>query len=125
VITIVCDWGADLSVGPSGDINVAPVQTNVQQRLVRRLLTNAGDYIWHTNYGAGLGSYVGQPYSPANIEGAILNQLQLEPLVAATPTPTVQINQSASGPFSSISMSVQYLVAGTSTDDSVVLSVGT
>jgi hypothetical protein len=125
VITIVCDWGADLSVGPSGDISVAPIQANVRQRLVRRLLTNAGDYIWHTNYGAGLGGYVGQPYSPANIEGAILNQLQLESLVAETPTPTVQINQSATGPFSSISVTVQYQVAGTSTENSVVLSIGT
>ena len=125
MITLVCDWGADLSVGPAGDINAVPIQANVQQRLVRRLLTNAGDYIWHTNYGAGLGGYVGQPYSPANIEGAVLNQLQLEPLVAATPTPTVKINRSATGPFSSIAVTVQYQVAGTSTENSVVLSVGT
>jgi hypothetical protein len=125
LITIVCDWGTDLSVGPSGDINVTPVQSNVQQRLVRRLLTNTGDYIWHTNYGAGLGGYVGQPYSPANIEGAIVNQLQLEPLLAATPAPTVQINQSATGPFASISVTVQYQIAGTSTENSVVLDIGT
>jgi hypothetical protein len=125
VITIVCNWGADLSVGPNGDINVSPVQANVQQRVVRRLLTNPGDYIWHTNYGAGLGGYVGQPYSPSYIEGAILNQLQLESLVAGTPAPTVQINQSSTGPFSTISVNVQYQVAGTSTGNSVVLDLGT
>ena len=125
MITIVCDWGADLSVGPSGDIEMTPVQTNVQQRVIRRLLTNPGDYICHTNYGAGLGSYVGEPYSSANIEGAILNQLQLESLVAATPTPTVQISQSASGPMSAASVKVQYQVAGTSMENSVVLGLGT
>jgi hypothetical protein len=125
MITIVCDWGADLSVGPSGDINVTIVQANVQQRVVRRLLTNPGDYIWHTNYGAGLGGYVGKPYSPGNIDGAILNQLQLEPLVAATPAPTVQINQSTTGPSATISVTVQYQVAGTSAENSVVLGLGT
>jgi hypothetical protein len=124
-MTIVCDWGSDLSVGPTGDINVTPVQENVQQRVVRRLLTNPGAYIWHTDYGAGLGGYVGRPYSPGNIVGAILNQLQLEPLVAATPTPTVQINQSTTGPFSSTSVTVQYLVAGTSSENLVTLALGT
>jgi len=125
MITIVCDWGADLSVGPSGDINVTIVQANVQQRVVRRLLTNPDDYIWHTNYGAGLGGYVGKPYSPGNIDGAILNQLQLEPLVAATPAPTVQINQSTTGPSATISVTVQYQVAGTFAENSVVLGLGT
>lgn len=125
MITIVCDWSGDLSVGPSGDINTSPIQANVHQRLVRRLLTNPGDYIWHTDYGAGLGGYVGQPYSPGNIESAILNQLQLEPLVAATPTPTVQIGQSAAGPFETTSVTVQYQVAGTSTENSVLLALGT
>jgi hypothetical protein len=125
MIAIVCDWGGDLSVGSGGDINATPVQANVQQRVVRRLLTNPGDYIWHTDYGAGLGGYVGKPYSPGNIEGLILNQLQLESLVAATPAPTVEINQSAAGPSSTTSVSVQYQIVGTSTDDAVVLGLGT
>jgi len=124
VITVSCDWGADLSVGPSGDISVTPVHANVQQRVVRRLLTNPGDYIWHTNYGAGLGGYVGNPYSPSYIESAILNQLQLETLVAATPTPTVQVNQSLTGAFSTTSVTIQFQIAGTSIDNSVVLGLG-
>ena len=125
MITVICDWGADLSVGPGGDINVASVQTSLQQRVVRRLLTNPGSYIWHTDYGAGLGGYVGKPYSPGNIEGTILNQLLLEPLVASTPRPTVQVNQSPAGSFSSTSVTVQYQAAGTSAEDSVVLNLGT
>jgi hypothetical protein len=125
MITIVCDWGGDLSVGSGGDINVTPVQANVQQRVVRRLLTNPGGYIWHTDYGAGLGGYVGEPYSPGNIEGVILNQLQLEPLVAATPAPIMQINQSAAGPASTTNVMVQYQIVGTTTGNSVVLDLGT
>jgi phage baseplate assembly protein W len=124
VITIVCDWGGDLTVGPSGDIGVTQVQSNVRQRVIRRLLTNPGDYIWHTDYGAGLGSYVGEPYSPNFIEGAILNQLQLEALVAAIPAPTVRTNQLQSGSFSTSSITVQYQVSGTLADNSVVLGLG-
>jgi hypothetical protein len=111
-------------VGPTGDIGVAPVQTEVQQRIIRRLLTNAGDYIWHINYGGGLGSYIGKPYSSALIEGTILAQLQYEVLVAANPSPTFQISQSTTGSFSSATLTVQYQVAGTSATDSVVMGLG-
>ena len=52
---LFCPWGGDLSVGPGGDISVAPVEAEVEQRIIRRLLTNTGDYIWHISYGAGLG----------------------------------------------------------------------
>ena len=107
MIALVCEWGGDLSVGPTGDIGVAPVQTEVQQRIIRRLLTNAGDYIWHINFGGGLGSYIGKPYSSALIEGTILAQLQYEVLVAANPSPTFQISQSTAGSFSSTALTVR------------------
>lgn len=125
MIAIACRWGGDLAVGPSGDISVAPIQAEVQQRLVRRLLTNPGDYVWHTEFGAGLGSYVGEGYSPSLIEGAILNQLQLETLVAATPAPSVQTSLSSTGPFSTISVAVQFRVSGQSMPNSVTLNLGT
>jgi hypothetical protein len=125
MIAIVCDWGGDLLVGPGGDIGTAPVQFEVEQRLVRRLLTNPGDYIWHTTYGGGLGSFVGQPCSPALIEGTILGQLQQETLVAPDPAPTVQTNQSLSGSFSTISVTVQFQVTGISVSTSVTLGLGT
>ena len=124
MIALVCEWEGDLSVGPSGDIGVAPGQTEVQQRIVRRLLTNPGDYIWHASYGAGLGSYVGKPYSPTLIEGTILSQLQREILVAAHPSPTVQTTQSVAGSFSGTAVTVQYQVTGTLTGSSVILGLG-
>src|ERR1700722_16608624 len=123
MITIACEWGADLSIGPTGDIKMAPVQASVQQRVIRRLLTNQGDYIWHTDYGAGLGGYVGEPYSQTAIKGKILNQLQLEALVAMTPVPAIQTNQSVTGPFSAISVTIRYWVAGAFTADSIALEV--
>jgi hypothetical protein len=125
VIALVCEWAGDLSVGPTGDISVAPIETEVQQRIIRRLLTNSGDYIWHTNYGAGLGSYVGEPYSPTFIEGTILSQLQYEVLVTSDPSPIVKTNQSMADSFSSAAVTIQYQVAGTLTGSSVVLGLGT
>jgi hypothetical protein len=125
VIAITCRWGEDLSVGASGDIGFALVQAEVQQRLVRRLLTNPGEYVWHVDYGAGLGGYVGERYSPGLIEGAVLNGLQLEALVAGTPAPLVQTSLSVTGPFSTISVAVQYQVVGASTQDFIALNLGT
>jgi hypothetical protein len=125
VIAITCRWGGDLSVGASGDINVALIQAEIQQRLVRRLLTNPGEYVWHADYGAGLGGYVGETYSPGFIEGAVLNQLQLEALIAGTPAPSVQTSLSVTGPFSTISVAVQYQVVGGSTLNSIALNLGT
>jgi hypothetical protein len=123
MISLTCEWGGDLSVSPTGDIGTVLAQSELQQRIVRRLLTNPGDYIWHLGYGAGLGGYVGEPYSPNNIESTILNQIQHETLVAANPLPAVQINQSMSGPLSTISVFVEYQVVGANTTGSVVLSL--
>jgi hypothetical protein len=125
MIAIVCDWGGDLSVGPGGDINVVIVQADVKQRVIRRLLTNLGDYIWHTDYGAGLGSYVGKPCSPNFIEGTVLNQLKLESLVTMTPAPIVQINQPSTMPLATTSVTVRYQVVGVTAANSVVLALGT
>jgi len=121
---LLCIWGGDLSVGPAGDINIAPAQSEVGQRIIRRLLTNPGDYIWHTSYGAGLGDYVGEPYVSGAIEGTILSQLQQETLVAKNPTPTVNCDASASGAESSISVNIQYQISGSSSGNSVALELG-
>jgi hypothetical protein len=125
MIALVCAWGGDLSVGPSGDIAVSPIQLETQQRIVRRLLTNPGSYIWHTDYGAGLGNYVGIPYSSDTIENTILNQLLHEQLVVTAPPPAVQINQPPGGVFSTISVAIQYQVVGTFTGNSVIFGLGT
>jgi hypothetical protein len=124
MIALTCEWGNDLSVGPGGDISAIPVHDELQQRIVRRLLTSAGEYIWHTDYGAGLGRYVGEPDSLAFIEGVILRHLQLESLVAQTPLPSVQGNEDLSGSFSTIAVTVQYQISGSSLGSSISLRLG-
>lgn len=125
MITLVCGWGGDLSVGPAGDINVTQVQSDAQNRIIRRLLTSPGDYIWHCDYGAGLGRYVGQPYSSSQISATVRNQLRLEPLVATSPTPSIEVRQSPDNALSTISVSISYQLAGSGTQDLASLTLGT
>ena len=83
------DWGGDLMIGTSGDIAIAPGSDTIRQRIFRRLLTNAGDYIWNLEFGAGLGQFVGAAVSPAEIEAAIRGQLSKDSAVPSDPPPTV------------------------------------
>ena len=64
-------YGGDLLLGPSGDLASVDATLLGQQRVLRRLLTNPGDYLWNPAYGAGLGQFVGQPASVARIRSAI------------------------------------------------------
>ena len=125
MIAVVCSWSGDLCIGPSGDIATDSVQTELQSRLVRRLLTNPGSYVWHLNYGAGLGAFVGDTYSPRLIDNTIQNQLQYEILVASSPVPLIQIGLTSSGDFFTTSVTIQYQISGTFTGSSVVLELGT
>jgi hypothetical protein len=124
VIAVVCNWGGDLLVGPTGDIGVAPIQNEAEQRIIRRLLTNPGDYIWHLTYGAGLGAYVGQPYSSKSVESTILTQIQSEPIVVSNPSPLVQIQQSLANSTPATSVTIQYQIAGAGPLNSVAFTLG-
>jgi hypothetical protein len=89
---IYLNWGTDLSFGPTGDLAIATGSTATTQKVCRRLLTNSGDYIWHSDYGASLANFVGSPVDSARIEGVIRSQLLLEPAVSASPAPTISVN---------------------------------
>ena len=86
---LALQFGGDLSVGPTGDLLLTDGAALTQQRVLLRLLTNPGDYIWQLSYGAGLGQFIGQPGAPASITGVARVQMLLEAMVAPTPAPTV------------------------------------
>ena len=112
MISIQCDWDGDLTIGPSGDLGTVLPEQELRYRLLRRLLTNPGGYIWHTEFGAGLGGYVGTPVSQRNIENTILDQIRLEPSILGNPPPVVQVLESIAGAPRTTSVSVRYQVAG-------------
>ncbi len=90
-------WSGDLSTSPTGDLATVTGPTMGTERVLRRLLTNPGDYIWNPEYGAGLAQYVGLPVNPAGIQALILAQMQFEPAVAQVPEPVVSIQSDVSG----------------------------
>lgn len=84
-------WGDDLQVSPTGDLALVDGVTLGEQRVLRRLLTNQGDYIWNTTYGAGLPARVGQLLDIPAVISAIRSQLFQEAVVARTPAPVITV----------------------------------
>jgi phage baseplate assembly protein W len=113
-------FGADLAVGATGD--VLPVDGSLlgQQRVLRRLLTNPGDYIWSPGYGAGLARFVGQPASAARIEAVIRSQILQEAAVAQTPAPVVAVTADNAG---TVYVELRYADAATGATQSLTFSV--
>ncbi|MGM3277893.1 phage tail protein [Ralstonia sp. 24A2] len=89
--------GDDIAVSPTGDLGLASADLRTQQRIVRRLVTNQGDYLFHTDYGAGLTQRIGQTLDIAALRGLIRTQTALEAGVAQTPEPQVDVTAITGG----------------------------
>jgi phage baseplate assembly protein W len=90
-------WGGDLSAGPTGDIALAAGSALGQQRVLRRLLTNPGDYIWQLQYGAGLAQFIGNVCNVAAIRSTIRSQIFRESAVARVPEPVIDVQDAQNG----------------------------
>lgn len=94
-MTIAHWYGNDLQRAASGALAVASPLDNCTQRILRVLLTSAGDYIWHTGYGIGAGRYVGRGLSPQvlqQIKASFRGQILSDPEVASNPPPSLDFN---------------------------------
>jgi hypothetical protein len=112
--------GGDLGPSSTGDLLAVDGLTQGQQRVLRRLLTNPGDYIFQPDYGAGLPKYVGSIADDQKIIALIKGQMLLEPAVARTPAPVVTLTRF----FGGISVSIQYTDSGTSEPTTLTFPVG-
>ncbi|MDY7510669.1 phage tail protein [Ralstonia sp. 22086] len=83
--------GGDITVSPTGDLGLASADLRTQQRIVRRLVTNPGDYIFHTDYGAGLPQKIGETLDVPALRGLIRSQILQEAGVAQDPEPQVDV----------------------------------
>lgn len=101
-------FGSDLSISPTGDLASVSGSTYGQQRVIRRLLTNPGDYIWKLNYGAGLPAMIGSPASSTSIKGLVQGQIFLESAVAQMPAPSISIATDGT----TVSLSIAYSDSG-------------
>jgi phage baseplate assembly protein W len=114
-------YGADLTLAPGGDLAVADGTLLGQQRVLRRLLTNPGDYLWNPSYGAGLGQFVGQPASQARIASVIRSQIFQEAAVARSPEPVIDVAVQTSGV---VTVGISYADATTGATQMLSFTVG-
>ena len=117
------DWGTDLNLGPTGDLLLAADEDLGRQRILRRLLTNPGSYIWALDYGGGLGSFIGEPAAAEQIESVISTQMALESYVDGTQAPVAAIINASSRDSGTVSVQVQYRLAAQQTTQVLKFSV--
>lgn len=102
-------WSEDLSQSNSEDLLTVSGIVAGQMRVLRRLLTNPGDYVFNPTYGAGLPAFVGTTTDVAKITALIKSQMLLESVVAQTPAPVITVGPgpTATDP-SAIAVSILY-----------------
>jgi hypothetical protein len=123
VTDIFHQWGSDLVVGSTGDISTIGGSSWGQQRVLRRLLTNPGDYIWQLGYGAGLARFIGQPASPLQIRAVIRSQIFKEASVARQPEPLINVQISPGGASSTVYVYIRYVDADSGQTQALSFSV--
>ena len=114
-------WGQDLGASSIGDIALASGTALGQQRVLRRLLTNPGDYIWNPAYGAGLAQFVGMPCNVAAIRATIRSQIFMEASVARLPEPVIDVSSASDG---SVYVQIRYVDSASSSTQVLSFSVG-
>lgn len=103
--------GSDIASSATGDLQSASGTERGQQRILRRLLTNPGEYIFHPEYGAGLPAKVGETLDIPQIRALIRGQMLLEESVARTPEPEIIVTAIQGG----ISCLIRYVDAQSKT----------
>jgi len=114
-------WGTDISIGPTGDLAVASSDALTQQRVLRRLLTSVGDYIWQLTFGAGLPGMVGKTQQIAFTKAIIRSQIFNESSVATLPEPVISVRADQSG---GVYVAILYVDAQSGVTQSLSFSVG-
>lgn len=96
-------FSGDLGLSATGGLQTAEGALFSRQRILRRLMTNPGDYIWEPGYGAGLPRYIGQKLDLAAITALIRSQMSLESSVQQQPEPQIRVSPILNGLFVRIS----------------------
>ncbi len=112
-------------IGATGDIGTVAGPLLGQQRVLRRLLTNPGDYIWHLDYGAGLARFIGQPINPLQIRAVIRSQIFKEATVARQPEPLIDVQVAPGGASGTVYVYIRYVDAQSSQTQVISFSVST
>lgn len=104
--------GGDLVLSPTGDLALVSGATLSLQRVLRRLLTNPTNYLWHQTYGAGLPASLGKPAGVNRLQAIIRAQMLQESAVSRNPPPVISVAQSPSDPTTFVA-NISYIDANT------------
>lgn len=96
-------YGDDFGIDARGDLLLADGLDLTNQRIVRRLMTALGGYIWHVEYGASVPLRVGDTLDVEEVEAVVRSQMYLEEAVARDPEPKISVKPILGGVFVSIS----------------------
>ncbi len=107
-------------VGSTGDLATVSGTVLGTQRVLRRLLTNPGDYIWQPAYGAGLARFVGEPANVLQVRAVIRAQIFQETAVARTPEPVIAVTSDDSG---AVYVDIRYVDADSGQTEVLTFSV--
>jgi hypothetical protein len=99
-------WGGDIFASPTGDLLRVTRAERSKERVLRRLLTNPGEMLFHPEYGAGIPQRVGSTTDPDEITGIIRTQMALEASVSQNPPPSITVIATANG----VEASINYVV---------------
>lgn len=94
---IAHDWGSDVQLTATGDLARASGSARSRQRVLRRLLTNPGECVFHPTYGAGIPGRVGTILDLAEIRAVIRTQMMLEASVSQADPIKVGVAQIENG----------------------------
>ena len=111
ILDIEHRWAGDLGVGPTGDLMVVSGSAVTKQRILRRLLTNPGDYIWDFSYGAGLAGFIGGTASEGQITAVVHSQILLEATVSRLPSPAIAVAALGAPGLGTFGVTIQYATA--------------
>ena len=116
MLDLALTFGSDLQFDPDGDLALVTGPMLTEQRVLRRLLTNKGDYVWQLSYGAGLAQFVGKPGATGVISGLVRTQLSQERQIAAMPAPQTTITADQGG---NVVVALQYTDATTNQTNAI------
>jgi phage baseplate assembly protein W len=116
-------WGSDLAVGPTGDLASVSGPLLGQQRVLRRLLTSPGNYIWQLDYGAGLARFIGQPVNALQIRAVVRSQIFKEAAVARSPEPVIDVQASPDAATGAVYVHIRYVDAPSGQTQTLSFSV--
>lgn len=97
---LALDWAGDLQVSAQGDLLQSTSLKLLQERIIRRILTNKKALMWEPDFGAGIPTFVCAELNADiknQIKQRIIQEVYKEEAVARDPEPEITFTQALDG----------------------------